>query len=59
MIPVLQALLEQNPTTEYAYLCDPCVQHVSRLPKEGMHTHSCFHLYIYIKCALYSGAMAD
>lgn len=35
MIPFLQGLLEQNPTTEYAYLCDPCVQHVSRLPKEG------------------------
>ncbi|ERT02335.1 hypothetical protein HMPREF1624_00633 [Sporothrix schenckii ATCC 58251] len=35
MIPFLQGLLEQNPTTEYAYLCDPCVVHVSRLPKEG------------------------
>ena len=35
MIPVLKQLLEQSPTTEYAYLCDPCVQHVSRLPQEG------------------------
>lgn len=35
MIPVLKQLLEQSPTTEYAYLCDPCVQHVSRLRQEG------------------------
>ncbi|EFX01200.1 duf1671 domain containing protein [Grosmannia clavigera kw1407] len=35
VIPVLKQLLEQSPTTEYAYLCDPCVTHVSRLQKEG------------------------
>lgn len=34
-IPVLHHMLEQSSTTEYAYLCDPCVKHVSRLPKEG------------------------
>ncbi|CAK7267923.1 hypothetical protein SEPCBS119000_002794 [Sporothrix epigloea] len=34
-ISLLAQLLEQNAATEYAYLCDPCVQHVSRLPKEG------------------------
>lgn len=32
---MLKQLLEQSPTTEYAYLCDPCVTHVSRLQKEG------------------------
>ncbi|OAA64623.1 DUF1671 domain containing protein [Niveomyces insectorum RCEF 264] len=35
IIPVLKQLLEQSPSTDYVYLCDPCVQHVSRLPKEG------------------------
>jgi hypothetical protein len=44
MIPVLQGLLEQDPTTEYAYLCDPCVQHVSRLPKEGKIANVCVQM---------------
>ncbi|KAK8110537.1 peptidase family C78-domain-containing protein [Apiospora kogelbergensis] len=35
VIGVLEQLLEQNPTTKYAYLCHPCVQHVSKLKKEG------------------------
>ena len=35
IIPVLDQLLEQNPTTEYAYLCDPSVLHVSKLNREG------------------------
>lgn len=35
VVPVLKQLLEQCPTTEYAYLCHPCVQHVSKLRREG------------------------
>ncbi|KAK8067142.1 hypothetical protein PG997_013889 [Apiospora hydei] len=35
VIGVLEQLLESNPTTKYAYLCHPCVQHVSKLKKEG------------------------
>ncbi|EEU44231.1 uncharacterized protein NECHADRAFT_84553 [Fusarium vanettenii 77-13-4] len=33
--PVLKQLLEQNPETQYAYLCHPEVQHVSKLRREG------------------------
>ena len=36
VIPVLAQLLEQNESTRSAYLCHPCVQHVSKLKKEGM-----------------------
>ncbi|KAK5630713.1 hypothetical protein RRF57_006428 [Xylaria bambusicola] len=32
---VLARLLEQNPSTEYAYLCHPAVQHISKLRGEG------------------------
>ncbi|KAK8017609.1 hypothetical protein PG993_013935 [Apiospora rasikravindrae] len=35
VIGVLEQLLESNPSTKYAYLCHPCVQHVSKLKKEG------------------------
>ncbi|CAN8095727.1 unnamed protein product [Discula destructiva] len=35
IIPVLAQLLQQSASTEYAYLCDPCVQHVSKLRREG------------------------
>lgn len=35
VIPVLRQLLQQSPSTEYAYLCHPCVQHVSKLRREG------------------------
>lgn len=35
VIPVLAQLLEQSPTTEYAYLCSPAVQHISKLRLEG------------------------
>ncbi|KAH8887473.1 DUF1671-domain-containing protein [Thozetella sp. PMI_491] len=35
VIPVLAQLLEQSPSTQQAYLCHPCVQHVSKLRKEG------------------------
>lgn len=35
VIGVLEQLLENNPSTKYAYLCHPCVQHVSKLKKEG------------------------
>ncbi|KAF9770042.1 hypothetical protein IL306_012451 [Fusarium sp. DS 682] len=35
VLPVLSQLLEQSPTTQYAYLCHPAVQHVSKLRREG------------------------
>lgn len=35
VIPVLRQMLEQSASTEYAYLCHPCVQHVSKLRREG------------------------
>ncbi|KXH59314.1 peptidase family C78 [Colletotrichum nymphaeae SA-01] len=35
VISVLEQLLSQSKSTEYAYLCDPAVQHVSKLKKEG------------------------
>ncbi|KAI1814812.1 DUF1671-domain-containing protein [Poronia punctata] len=35
VIPALGRILEQNPTTRYAYLCHPAVQHISKLRNEG------------------------
>lgn len=35
VVPVVERLLYQDQTTEYAYTCHPCVQHVSKLPREG------------------------
>ncbi|KAL2128378.1 hypothetical protein VTI74DRAFT_9271 [Chaetomium olivicolor] len=35
VIPVLAQLLEQSTSTKYAYLCHPCVKHVSKLKREG------------------------
>ena len=35
VISVLALLLEQSPSTKYAYLCHPSVQHVSKLKREG------------------------
>jgi hypothetical protein len=35
IIQVLDQLLQQSKSTEYAYLCHPGVQHVSKLAKEG------------------------
>ncbi|KAL2879359.1 hypothetical protein SGCOL_005224 [Colletotrichum sp. CLE4] len=35
VISVLEQLLSQSKSTEYAFLCDPAVQHVSKLKKEG------------------------
>ncbi|TVY58650.1 Zinc finger with UFM1-specific peptidase domain protein [Lachnellula cervina] len=35
IIPVLEQLLHQDKNTQYAYLCDPAVRHVSKLKKEG------------------------
>lgn len=32
---MLEQLLQQSTTTKYAYLCHPCVHHVSRLKREG------------------------
>ncbi|KAH6640889.1 peptidase family C78-domain-containing protein [Chaetomium tenue] len=35
VISVLALLLGQSPSTKYAYLCHPSVQHVSKLKREG------------------------
>lgn len=35
MIPVLAQVLDQNPTTRYAFLCSAAVHHVSKLKNEG------------------------
>lgn len=35
IIPVVEQLLQQDALTEYAYTCNPCVKHVSKLKKEG------------------------
>ncbi|KAH7362946.1 peptidase family C78-domain-containing protein [Plectosphaerella cucumerina] len=35
IIPVLEQLLRLNEATQCAYLCDPSVQHISKLKKEG------------------------
>jgi zinc finger-containing ubiquitin peptidase 1 len=35
VVSVLALLLEQSSSTKYAYLCHPCVQHVSKLKREG------------------------
>ncbi|KAI1754427.1 peptidase family C78-domain-containing protein [Xylaria castorea] len=35
IIPVLAKLLEQSPSTDHAFLCDPAVQHISKLRGEG------------------------
>ncbi|KAF4634667.1 hypothetical protein G7Y89_g3448 [Cudoniella acicularis] len=35
ILPVLEQLLRQDRSTEYAYLCDPAVKHVSKLKREG------------------------
>ncbi|KAK1760730.1 peptidase family C78-domain-containing protein [Echria macrotheca] len=35
VVGVIAQLLEQCSSTKYAYLCHPCVRHVSKLKKEG------------------------
>ncbi|KAK4143773.1 peptidase family C78-domain-containing protein [Dichotomopilus funicola] len=35
VVSVIAMLLEQSPSTKYAYVCDPCVQHVSKFKREG------------------------
>lgn len=35
IIPIITQLLAQDPMTDYAYLCDPAVLHVSKLSREG------------------------
>ncbi|KAK4177186.1 peptidase family C78-domain-containing protein [Triangularia setosa] len=35
IVPVLAQLLELCPSTDYAYLCHPCVYHISKLKREG------------------------
>ena len=42
VVSVLAMLLEQSPSTKYAYLCHPSVQHVSKLRREGMPPSSLF-----------------
>ena len=42
VVSVLALLLEQSPSTKYAYLCHPSVQHVSKLRREGMPPSSLF-----------------
>ena len=37
IVPVLAQLLEQDPSTEFAYLCHPSVKHVSKLRREGQY----------------------
>lgn len=36
VVDVIDQLLEQDPRTQYAYLCHPAVSHVSKLSGEGM-----------------------
>jgi hypothetical protein len=40
VVSVVERLLQQDHTTEYAYTCHPCVQHVSKLQREGKDIHS-------------------
>ncbi|VUC21862.1 unnamed protein product [Clonostachys rosea] len=35
IVPVVQQLLDQCDTTEYAYVCSPCVTHISKTRREG------------------------
>ncbi|KAK1835825.1 zinc finger with UFM1-specific peptidase domain protein [Podospora conica] len=35
VLPVIAQLLDQSAATRYAYLCHPCVQHISKLKREG------------------------
>lgn len=35
ILPVVEQLLQQDKSTEYAYLCHPSVKHVSKLKREG------------------------
>ncbi|KAK4127700.1 DUF1671-domain-containing protein [Parathielavia appendiculata] len=35
VVSVIAQLLEQSTSTKYAYLCHPCIQHVSKLRREG------------------------
>jgi zinc finger-containing ubiquitin peptidase 1 len=35
VLPVLKQLLNQDPYTQFAYLCHPSVKHVSKLRREG------------------------
>jgi zinc finger-containing ubiquitin peptidase 1 len=35
VIPIITRLLRQDSSTRYAYTCDPCVQHITKMQKEG------------------------
>lgn len=39
IVPILEQLLEQDESTQFAYLCDPAVRHVSKLRREGEITY--------------------
>lgn len=41
ILPVVQKLLAQDRSTDYAYLCHPAVRHVSKLKKEGRWRSQC------------------
>lgn len=35
IVPVIDQLLEQDPSTAYAYTCHPSIEHISKLKNEG------------------------
>ncbi|TVY85181.1 Zinc finger with UFM1-specific peptidase domain protein [Lachnellula suecica] len=53
IIPVLEQLLRQDKTTNYAYLCSPAVKHVSKLKREG---GFCGYRNIQMMCSYIIGA---
>jgi hypothetical protein len=44
ILPVIGQLLQQSPTTSYAYLCHPAVDHISKLKREGQFCQAPFKL---------------
>lgn len=44
IVPVLEQLLEKCPETREAWLCSPCVEHISKLSREGECAASLFDL---------------
>lgn len=56
IIPVLEQLLEQSRSTEFAYLCHPRVQHVTKLKQEGMYgADTVFMTYLVLTAFLLGG----
>ncbi|KAH6658365.1 peptidase family C78-domain-containing protein [Truncatella angustata] len=56
IISVLAGLLKSSRSTEYAYLCSPAVDHVSKLKKEG---GFCGYRNIQMLCSYIIGARAE